>query len=142
MGAREQKRAGSVQPTQAPDFMQPKSENAPSLRSGFKPNSEALYTPTGSTYTSPKEIALHQSVERFNIVNDFLNSLKSQEERDFARHLLLKMIPDVDIDELSNLDSLLAFVSKALDSIDDERSAKTSAAETYKVVEDFLARIE
>jgi hypothetical protein len=66
--------------------MQAKPENAPSLRSGFKPSSEALYVPKFSAYgeLSPQEIHLHETVERYNIVNTFLNTLKNSESREFA----------------------------------------------------------
>ena len=60
MGER-QKRAGQIQPDEAPEFMKPKDENAPSLRSGFRNDSEALYVPSGSSFDnmSPEELALH-----------------------------------------------------------------------------------
>ena len=59
--------------------MKPKQENAPSLRSGFRPDSEALYIPSGSNFQnmSAEEIALHQTIERYNLVNNFINSVDS-----------------------------------------------------------------
>jgi len=97
--------------------MQAKAENAPSFRSSFKPpNSEALYVPKFSAYgeLSPQEVFLHETVERYNIVNTFLNTLKNAYSRDFAEYLIIKLLPNVDTSDLSELDSLLRYVSRAL----------------------------
>ena len=74
--------------------MKPKDNKAPSLRSGFKKDSEALYVPESSNYNelSPEEASVHKTVERYNLVNDFLNNLKPQ-EREFAQHLVIKLMP-------------------------------------------------
>lgn len=89
--------------------MQPKEENAPSLRSGFRNDSEALYVPTGSSYgsMSAQELSVHQTVERYNIVNSFLNKLGmsgGEKTRDFAQHILLKMLPMVKGDDIADLE--------------------------------------
>jgi len=142
MGER-QRRAGSIQSTESPEYMQPKSEDAPSFRSGFKPNSEALYVPKFSVYgdLSPKDLFLHETVERYNIVNDFLNTLKSAETRDFAQHLIIKLLPCVNTNDLSELDSLLHYVSRALSShslVEDNSSARLTQ---FKPINDYLSSL-
>ena len=82
-----QRRAGSIQPTEAPAFMQPKKDDAPSLRGPLNTkNAEALYVPAGGSVAdlTPQERWLHETVERYNVVNDFLNKLESPELREFA----------------------------------------------------------
>ena len=66
--------------------MKPKDEKAPSLRSGFRNDSEALYVPANPAYAdlTPEEIDLHRTIEQYNIVNDFLNEQKDAETRRFA----------------------------------------------------------
>ena len=54
--------------------------------------------PTGQDFAnlSPEEISVHQTVERYNIVNSFLNELgknSGTEAKEFAKDLLLKMLP-------------------------------------------------
>ena len=112
MGER-QKRAGSISPEETPAFLKPKQTDAPSLRSGFKNDSEALYVPQRSTYEDPAEAELHRTVERYNTVNAFLNKIDGSEQREFAHYLLLKLLPTIDTTNLVELDSLLEYVSKA-----------------------------
>ena len=75
IGEQQKKRAGSINPSETPAFMKPRETDAPSLRSGFKNDSEALYVPKASSYQSPHEQDLHRTVEAYNTVNDFLNRL-------------------------------------------------------------------
>lgn len=123
--------------------MKPKEENAPSLRSGFKPNSEALYIPQNSSYTdlSPEEQSLHWTVERYNIVNDFLNTLKP-ESRDYAQHLILNMLPTTSVDNLGDLDLLMDFVSKGLKPTQETEDFDLSSLSKFKVIDDFITGIE
>ena len=122
--------------------MKPKDESAPSLRSGFKgPDSEALYVPVGSNYDaiSAEEASVHKTVERYNLVNGFLNTLKPQ-EREFAQHLVIKLLPSVSADNLSELDDLLAFVHKATSVMEDD-DFEAAKMTRFDVIDNFLASI-
>ena len=79
------KRAGSIAP-QEPAYKQQDKKDAPSLRSGFRNDSEALYEPQGANFAqmSPEELAVHQTVERYNMVNRFLNQITSPSDKEFA----------------------------------------------------------
>ena len=138
-----QKRAGSVQPSEEPAFIKPKDGAAPSLRSSFKNDAEALYVPQGSTFSdmSGEEVRLHQTVERYNIINDYLNTVP-QEKRDFAQHLFMRLMPSLQVDELKDLDLLIDYISKALAAQDSSREFDKSQTTKFKVIDDFISSIE
>ena len=59
---------------------------------------------------------MHHTVERYNIVNRFLNDLaqsSSEKTREFAKHLLIKLLPMAKVEDLADLDKLLAYVQLA-----------------------------
>ena len=117
--------------------MKPREEDAPSFRGGFKPNSEALYVP--EEYTSCETRALHQTVERYNLVNSFLNSINDPEAREFAEYLLTELIPSCSVHKLSDLDSLLNYINRALQI--NESAGKPLDISHYQPINDFLAGI-
>lgn len=70
-------KAGSLQPENEPSFMKPKDPNSSSLKANFKQDSEALYEHT--SFASPSERLLQETVDRYNIVNDYLNTIHNDE---------------------------------------------------------------
>ena len=121
--------------------MKPRKEDEPTLRTGFKPNAEALYVP--QDYTSCENRALYQTVERYNMVNSFLNRIQDSRSREFAEHLLSQLLPYCNENKLSELDKLLFIVDRALksDEIDQTRDV-IADMHRYRPVDDFLARIK
>jgi len=64
---------------------------------------------------SPLELSVHQTVEKYNMVRFFLNSIARQEARDFAEYLIVHLLPSIETtDDLAELDQLLRFVNTIL----------------------------
>lgn len=146
MGER-QKRAGSIQPSDSPEFMRPQEDGALSLRGSIKKEAEALYVPHGSDLAklSPKERFLHETVERYNIVNAFLNTFKGKSDaRSFAEYLIIKLLPSVDTQNLAELDNLMAYVAKAVGKTHDLSNVANFAQNQnkYKPINDYLGSLE
>lgn len=87
---------------------------------------------------SPEEIAVHQTVERYNMVNRFLNKITSPSDKEFAQHLLRQMVPQVQSSDLADLENLLEYVSKALTAA----RASQERHNPFKDVNDFIERID
>jgi len=49
-----QKKTGSVMPSKQPAYLQPRNEDVPSLRGGFKPDAEALFEGKELGFSDPK----------------------------------------------------------------------------------------
>lgn len=73
-------------------------------------------------------------------MNEFLNELGHQsgeEKKEFAKHLLLKMLPLVKLDDLANLDGLLSYIAQATDT-----TTTQSIPKPFKVVTDYIDQVE
>ncbi len=79
------------------------------------------------------------TVERYNMVNDFLNTLLEQESREFAEHLILQILPSLKSDDLCEIDLLLDYVSKATNCVKDKANDFDHAKLTrFKIIDDFI----
>ena len=105
-------KAGSIQPNNEPAYLKSMDENSSSLRASFKQDSEALYEP--QSIETPEKRYLQETVERYNLVNDFLNTIKDKSQREFASHLILQILPAVDRSDFNEIIKMLEFVSKAV----------------------------
>lgn len=102
--------------------MKPRSDDAPSLRGGYKPKNEALYVPE-EFMTRCEDRELHQTVERYNLVNTYLKSIADAQLREFAAHLLSHLLPqNTNQLKLSELDRILEYVERGVKSVDSQDS--------------------
>jgi hypothetical protein len=82
-------------------------------------SADALYEPNGSASfpTSDKLRIVEETVFRYNIVNDFLNDLGTdQAVRDYASFLIINLIPSAETSDLSVLYGLLSYVKEQVNS--------------------------
>ena len=95
------------QPT--PSFLKPKSENSPSIKPYFKPNSESLFEPHQSFQTLDSSSSIHvkETVERYNLIMNYLNKISNESQRAFATHLIVVILPTQTERSLKGLDALL-----------------------------------
>lgn len=100
-----------------PSYTKVEDQNSPSLRSGFKPNSEALYEAHQSEYLSSNAIKakiVQQTVERYNLIKKFLTTFENDTDSQFASYLITEMLKSLKTDELSEYDRMLAYVKTAV----------------------------
>lgn len=60
---------------------------------------------------------MHHTIERYNIVNRFLNTFLDHDAKEFAEHLILQILPTLPTDDLCEIDALLTYVDKAVKEI-------------------------
>lgn len=75
------------------------------------------------------------------MVNAFLNTLSSPESRAYAEYLIIKLLPDVDTNELVQIDSLLAFVERAIGANPSWRDPSQDS-DKYKPIDVYLESLE
>ena len=83
-----QKKLGSVNPDSEPAYL--RGSGSSRKPPGFGKDSEALYEP--ESYVTDEEKLLQLTVERYNMINDFLNSFESKEKRLIASSLLQEIL--------------------------------------------------
>ena len=83
-----QKKLGSVNPDSEPAYL--RGSGSSRKPPGFGKDSEALYEP--ESYVTDQEKLLQLTVERYNMINDFLNSFESKEKRLIASSLLQEIL--------------------------------------------------
>ena len=122
---------------------QNKDGDGPSLRSGFRNDSEALYEPQNSAYgsLSPEEIELHKTVERHNMVNRFMARLEGG-DREMAEFLLRKLLPAEGKLSLTELEGMLSYVERAVEASRlYQCDYDYDMAERYRKIDDLLNQL-
>ena len=107
-------KAGSLRPKEEPAYLRSEQGSSKSLTANFRNDSEALYEPKG--LETPEQRKLQETVERYNLVQEFLNGIEDLQRRNFASDLLLSWLPEIDKSSLSELIGTLKLVSRSLES--------------------------
>ena len=83
-----QKKLGSINPDSEPAYLRGSSSSR--KPPGFGKDSEALYEP--ESYVTDQQKLLQLTVERYNMINEFLNSFETKEKKDLAASLLQEIL--------------------------------------------------
>ena len=125
-------KAGSLRPKEEPAYLKPEQGSNKSLKANFRNDSEALYEPIG--VETPEQRKLQETVERYNLVQEFLNGIEDLQQRNFASDLLLSWLPEIDEASLSELIGTLKLVQRSLKSSQINSRAENSSADPLKAL--------
>jgi len=71
---------------------------------------------------------VRDTVERYNLIINFLNQIEDTTQREFTEDLILKLLPEVQSEKLSEIDRLLTFVARVNESTKGKQTHKDTPA--------------